>query len=786
MRKLQALLLSVLFVISALYIPSVSSMGAEIGFADKDGYSSIYDIDDAWLAMGTFSTATGGTYNSSLDSVTGTNKCIVSTYPIFLPYGASFIYDYDTTKYGKNLDFRVYECDEQGKNNTEITATTLAPANTQFQADSDYKANNFVVTNKGGIWINIRIVPWANTYTQDDVNNFVSYFKIYDLTKINAPIFDNSTIEQCWENTAPYEAWAFQSIIYNESNNLYYFVYSPQTDHTVYDGLWGYRTSSDLKSWSDIHYCVTENTIQESLNGANYCSNGDILVSAMVLENTTKSYSYFYRSDDGGNNWQRQDFVLDGVNVSNSTIGGRLQRVSKISDGTLLSCYYFSTDSEHYKSKQTGICYSKDNGKTWHSTGYISEIPYTSGSYDNSEYSFVKLRNGNVVCFERSTDGLYFSISEDGGMTFGHETKYDGYLKDNMSKTPFEPRYDEETDSLEIYFVDRYKTGGLCGIFISGDNMSSYLLQDSEFKGISTRLASLGINGNNDQGYPEIVMLADGSVKCFFYQKAIDGESKSSFYCIEGKIKHFSKYQVRENVVEPSCTSQGECDVVTYCTDCNKELKREHIILDKVSHSFDKSIAPATFNSTGFTINSCKNCGYTYINNYKQQIGTVALSKYKYTYNGKAYKPVVSVKDINGNSITSKNYTVAYSDTRKNVGKYKVTVKFKGEYSGSKNLYFTIVPKGTNLTKVSSNKNGFELKWKMQKDSVTGYQVQYSTSKTLKNAKTLNVGKNSITTKKITGLKNKKRYYVRIRTFKIVNGTRYYSSWSGTKSVLTK
>ena len=446
-----------------------------------------------------------------------------------------------------------------------------------------------------------------------------------------------------------------------------------------------------------------------------------------------------------------------------------------LSNGTIFASYRDYNDYD-----KTGICYSTDNGKTWEKSSYLVDGTNTN---NNDEYDFSLLDANTVLCVGRTDSGPIVTLSTDGGKTFTAQ-KALPLGNEKANRGPAVIRCSD--GNVEIYTISRFTTGALLCTYISTKDVKNWLVNNAEFKGMTVRVASLGLNGNNDQGYPEIVTLADGTVKCFFYQKAIDGASKASFYCIDGEIKHFAKYQVRENVVEPSCTSQGECDVVTYCTDCNRELKREHIILDKISHSFDKSIAPATFNSTGFTINSCKNCGYTYINNYKQQIGTVALSKIKYTYNGKAYKPVVSVKDINGDSIAAKNYTVAYSDTRKNVGKYKVTIKFKGEYSGSKNLYFTIVPKGTNLTKVSSNKNGFELKWKMQKDSVTGYQVQYSTSKSLKNAKTLNVGKNSITTKKITGLKNKKRYYVRIRTFKIVNGTRYYSTWNGTKSVLTK
>ena len=86
-----------------------------------------------------------------------------------------------------------------------------------------------------------------------------------------------------------------------------------------------------------------------------------------------------------------------------------------------------------------------------------------------------------------------------------------------------------------------------------------------------------------------------------------------------------------------------------------------------------------------------KTLTYT-INSVKASKCSVKLSSAKYTYNGKVKKPTVTVKNSKGKTISSKNYTVSYASGRKNVGKYKVTVKFKGNYSGTKTLYFTISP----------------------------------------------------------------------------------------------
>ncbi len=169
---------------------------------------------------------------------------------------------------------------------------------------------------------------------------------------------------------------------------------------------------------------------------------------------------------------------------------------------------------------------------------------------------------------------------------------------------------------------------------------------------------------------------------------------------------------------------------------------------------------------------------------------TVSLSNTTFTYDGKTKKPTITVKTLKGKKINSKNYTVSYSSSRKNVGKYTVTVKLKGSYNGTIKKTFTIKPKATTLSSVTAKANGFTAKWKKQATQTTGYEIQYATdSKFTKNQKTVTVSKNSTTSKTVSNLTQKKKYYVRIRTYKTVkvNGksTKIYSSWSKSKTVTT-
>ena len=170
---------------------------------------------------------------------------------------------------------------------------------------------------------------------------------------------------------------------------------------------------------------------------------------------------------------------------------------------------------------------------------------------------------------------------------------------------------------------------------------------------------------------------------------------------------------------------------------------------------------------------------------------SIKLKATSLTYNGKVRTPKVIVKDRTGKTLVKNtDYTVSYAKGRKYVGKYAVKITFKGKYSGTKTLYFTIKPKATSISSLTAGSKKFTVKWKKQATQTTGYQVQYSASSKFSKAKTVTVGKNTTVSKKISKLSGKKKYYVRVRTYKTVkiNGKsiRIYSGWSKAKAVTTK
>ena len=253
----------------------------------------------------------------------------------------------------------------------------------------------------------------------------------------------------------------------------------------------------------------------------------------------------------------------------------------------------------------------------------------------------------------------------------------------------------------------------------------------------------------------------------------------------EQRCKHTGT-EVR-NQKAATCTTAGYTGD-TYCKICNKKLSTGKSIAAK-GHSTTTKTQKATASKDGKITTTCTRCGTTTKTVKIAKVSKIKLSKTKYTYNGKKQTPSVTVKDSKGKELkVNTDYKVKLPSGRKNVGTYEVKITFKGsKYSGSKTLSYTINPKSTKLSKVSAKKKGFEAKWEKQSTQTKGYQIQYSTDSKFKSGnKTVTVNKNSTTKKTISKLKAKKKYYVRIRTYKTVGKQKYYSDWSKSVKVTTK
>ena len=237
-----------------------------------------------------------------------------------------------------------------------------------------------------------------------------------------------------------------------------------------------------------------------------------------------------------------------------------------------------------------------------------------------------------------------------------------------------------------------------------------------------------------------------------------EGESTAS--CIYG-CGHTEKmtldalghvFGTPETTVHPDCTTEGENTAKCTFDGCTET---EKTVLDPLGHNFEFiALVPATMSSGGLVAHyNCIECGFTSLdpegNNPINGAGivkikSVTLSKTEYTYNGKEQKPSVTVKDSAGKTLKNgTDYKVTYESGRKNPGKYSVRVDFKGKYSGTTRVYYTIAPKVTSKVTATQTTTTITLKWN-KVTGADGYRVYKYNSKTKKYEKLKDVTKNTL------------------------------------------
>ncbi len=201
-----------------------------------------------------------------------------------------------------------------------------------------------------------------------------------------------------------------------------------------------------------------------------------------------------------------------------------------------------------------------------------------------------------------------------------------------------------------------------------------------------------------------------------------------------------------------------------------------------VSYSNNTKVGTAKVTITGkgnYTGSVSKT--YSIKNNFKKATISGISNK---SYTGKNITQSITVK-YNGKTLKKgTDYTVSYS-SNKNIGTATVKVAGKGSYTGTITKTFKINPAKQEIQKLTAKSKAFFVDW-AQKGSATGYEIQYATNSKFTSAKKVTITNNKTDTKTISKLSGKKKYYVRVRSYTTVKGTKYYGAWSASKSVTTK
>ena len=153
-------------------------------------------------------------------------------------------------------------------------------------------------------------------------------------------------------------------------------------------------------------------------------------------------------------------------------------------------------------------------------------------------------------------------------------------------------------------------------------------------------------------------------------------------------------------------------------------------------------------------------------------------------FTGKAITQNVTVKVGNTVLKNGTDYTVSYSNNKK-VGNATVKITGKGKYGGVITKTFKINPAKQEIQKLTAKSKAFFIDW-AQKGSATGYEIQYATNSKFTGAKKVTITNNKTDKTTVSKLSANKKYYVRVRSYTTVKGTKYYGAWSASKSVTTK
>ena len=201
-----------------------------------------------------------------------------------------------------------------------------------------------------------------------------------------------------------------------------------------------------------------------------------------------------------------------------------------------------------------------------------------------------------------------------------------------------------------------------------------------------------------------------------------------------------------------------------------------------VSYSNNTKVGTAKVTITGkgnYTGSVSKT--YSIKNNFKKATVSGISTK---AFTGKNITQSITVK-YNGKTLKKgTDYTVSYS-SNKNIGTATVKVAGKGSYTGTVTKTFKINPAKQEIQKLTAKSKAFFVDW-AQKGSATGYEIQYATNSKFTRAKKVTITNNKTDKTTVSKLSGKKKYYVRVRSYTTVKGTKYYGAWSASKSVTTK
>lgn len=206
----------------------------------------------------------------------------------------------------------------------------------------------------------------------------------------------------------------------------------------------------------------------------------------------------------------------------------------------------------------------------------------------------------------------------------------------------------------------------------------------------------------------------------------------------------------------------------------NNAFDVKEVTYNACCHTYKTTTTKATAKKDGSVVRKCTVCGYVKSNKKIYKLQSATLSGTKFIHNGKNITPSLTVKDSQGNKLVKdRDYSISVQSNRTYIGKYTVTITFKGNYSGTAKRYFTVLPGATSKVAASSvTSSSVKLSWN-KVSGAAGYTVyRYSPSKKAY----VVAGKTEGTSLTIKGLYSKTEYTFRVKAYGKTPGGKVYNS----------
>ena len=498
-------------------------------------------------------------------------------------------------------------------------------------------------------------------------------------------------------------------------------------------------------AWSEPVAITNYGKLVSQLSIANY--GGKLFGAYNITERTEQDGSIVNGSTDlcvfNTDGFNKFDVTLDTVDESQLNSNGQ----------TKLNVLVENNGTENIKSIDFEITDSLGYSQSVNKTVNIS-----SGDYDVVELDYVPSTSKET--FERRT----VTVNATSGDASADTHLEVGNADLSVDDITLEKLGTENVITAQIHNIGTVEAKNVNVVFKNGEN-EVYTSNVDTLLPLQTNIVQFNISDDELTCEEEGGAVITASVTSGSNEVNI-GDNDSSVL-IEKHIHDWSEWTVE---TEPTCVDEGKKTRV--CNTCTKS--EEAVISPTGKHTYSKQVVLPTYDEQGYTIYTCEVCNYSYKDDFTDKLERPTEKPTSSPAPSPTPSPAPSPTPSpapNPTPSPAPNPTPTPTPTQPQP---TTTVKAVSK------------PKSAKIKKVKPAKKAVSVEWK-KVSGIKGYQVQVATDKKFKkNKKTATVKKQKTTKVTIKKLKAKKKYYVRIRTYKTVKGKKIYSSWSKVKKVKTK